>query len=56
MSRKAYQYVILADNRPLARGQNIKKMWEEARKKYPTKRLAIRYEPPEGILIAIIRI
>ena len=26
-------------------------MWGEARKKYPIRRLSIRYMPPEGILI-----
>lgn len=53
---KFYEYEILVDNKPLARGQNLKKMWGEARKKYPVRRLSIRYIPPEGILIAIVRL
>lgn len=53
---KFYEYEILVDDKPIARGQNLKKMWEAARKKYSAKRLAIRYIPPEGILIAIVRL
>jgi len=53
---KFYEYEVLVDDRVIARGQNLKRMWEEARKKYPVRRLAIRYIPPEGILIAVIRL
>ena len=54
MERKTFEYVIVVDNKPMIRGKNLKKMWEEAKQKYPNKKLAIRWEPPEGILIAII--
>lgn len=53
---KFYEYEILVDDKPIARGRNLKNMWGEARKKYPTRRLSIRYIPPEGILIAIIQL
>ncbi len=54
MERKTHEYVILADDVPVARGLNLKKMWDETKKKYPKKKLAIKYEYPPGILIAII--
>ena len=53
---KFYEYEVLVDDKPIARGQNLKKMWEEAKKKYPRKKLAIKYEYPPGILIAIIQL
>ena len=56
MEVKTYEYVILVDNEPVARGKNLKKMIEEVEKKHPKKKIAIRYEYPPGILIAIIRL
>jgi hypothetical protein len=56
MEVKTYDYVILMDDKPVARGKNLKKMWEEAKKKYPRRKLAIKYEYPPGILIAVIQL
>lgn len=53
---KFYEYEVLVDDRPITRGQNLKKMLDETEKKYPKKKISIRYIPPEGILIAIIRV
>ena len=53
---KFFEYEILVNDRAFSKGRNLKKMWEEARKKYPTRKLSIRYIPPEGILIAVIRL
>jgi hypothetical protein len=56
MKIKTYEYVILVDDKTVARGKDLKKMWEKAKKKYPRKKLAIKYEYPPGTLIAIIRL
>jgi len=56
MEVKTYEYVILVDDKAVARGKNLKKMIDEVEKKYPKKKIAIRYEYPPGILIAIIRV
>lgn len=53
---KFYEYEILVNDRPMARGQNLKKMLDEIEKKYPKKKISIRYIPPEGILIAVVRL
>ena len=49
-------YVVLADKKPVCKGKNLKKMVAEARKKYPRKKISIRYEYPEEILVAIIQL
>jgi len=54
MELKTHEYLILVDDKVISRGKNLKQMWEEAKKKYPLKRLSIKYEYPPGILIAII--
>ena len=53
---KFYEYEILIDDRSVARGRNLKIMLEEVERKYPKKKISIRYIPPEGILIAIVRL
>jgi len=53
---KFYEYEILVGDKAVARGRNLKLMLEEAEKKYPKKKISIRYIPPEGILIAILRL
>ena len=45
-------YVVLVDKKPVCKGRRLKKMIEEARKKYPRKKISIRYEYPEEILVA----
>ncbi len=52
MEPKTHEYQILFDDKVVARGKNLKQMWEEAKKKYPLKKLSIKYEYPPGILIA----
>lgn len=56
MGKKTFEYVILVKNRPVARGKNLRKIWDEAEKVYPNEKLVIRWEPPEGILIAVFQI
>ena len=56
MERKTYEYVILIDNKSVASGKNLKKMLEKVEKKYPKKQISIRYEAPQGVLIAIIQL
>ncbi len=51
--QKTYEYVIFVDDRVFERGKNLKRMYELAKKKYPDKKISIKWEPPEGILIAI---
>jgi len=53
---KFYEYEILVDEKAIVRGRNLKIMLEEVEKKYPKKKISIRYIPPEGILIAILRL
>jgi len=53
---KTYSYVVLVEKKPVCKGKNLKKMLKEARKKYPEKKISIRYEYPEEILVAIIQI
>ncbi len=50
--RKTYEYVVMADSKVVARGKDLKRMYEEAKKKYPKKKISVKWEPPEGILIA----
>ena len=49
---KTYEYVVLVDDKPLYRGKNLEKLYNEAKKKYPGKKISVKWEPPEGILIA----
>jgi hypothetical protein len=49
---KTYSYVVLVEKKPVCRGKNLKKMLKEARRKYPKKKISIRYEYQEEILIA----
>lgn len=53
---KTYSYVVLVGKKPVFKGKNLKKMLKDARKKYPKKKISIRYEYPEEILIAIIQV
>lgn len=53
---KTYSYVVLVEKKPVCKGKNLEKMLKEARKKYPEKKISIRYEYPEEILVAIIQI
>jgi len=48
---KMYEYVVLADGKPILEGRNLKEMWKRPKEKYPDKKLSIRWEPPAGILI-----
>lgn len=50
---KTYEYVVLVDGKPLYRGKNLEKLYSEARRKHPGKKISVKWEPPEGILIAI---
>ncbi|GEM_PF-5056850 len=45
-------YVVLVDKKPVCKGKRLKRMLEEARKKYPRKKISIRYEYPEETLVA----
>lgn len=45
-------YIILADNKPVCKGKKLEKILEEARKKYPRKKITVRCEYPEEILVA----
>ena len=49
---KTYEYVVMVDSKVFARGKNLKKMYSEAKKKYPHKEISVKWEPPEGVLIA----
>jgi hypothetical protein len=51
---KTYTYVVLIEKKPVSKGKNLKKMLKDARKKFPKKKISIRYEYPEEILVAII--
>ncbi len=53
---KTYSYVVLVEKKPVYRGKNLKKMLKETRKKYPGKKISIRCEYPEEILVAIIQL
>ncbi len=53
---RTYSYVVLVDGKTVYRGKNPKRILKEAKKKYPGKKISIRYEYPEEILIAIIRL
>ncbi len=53
---KTYSYVVLVEGKTIYRGKNPKRILKEAKKKYPGKKISIRYEYPEEILIAIIRL
>jgi len=48
---KTYSYVVLVEKKPICRGKNLKKMLKEARRKYPEKKISIRYEYPKEILL-----
>ena len=50
--RKTYEYIILVEGKPVARGKNLKDMLEKVEKKFPKKKITIRYEYPPGVLIA----
>ena len=50
---KTYEYVVLVDGRPLYRGKDLERLYFEAKKKHPGKKISVKWEPPEGILIAI---
>ena len=56
MVTKTHRYVILVEDKPVARGRNLKKILDRTEKKYPNKKIIIRYEYPPGILIAVIRL
>ena len=53
---KTYSYVVLVGGKTVYRGKNLKRILKEARKKYPGKKISIRCEYPEEILVAIIQI
>ncbi len=53
---KTYSYVVLVGKKPICKGKNLKKMVQEARRKFPKKKISIRYEYPEEILIAIVQL
>ncbi len=50
---KTHMYVVPVDKKPVFKGKNLKRMVEEARKKYPRKKISIRYEYPKEILVAV---
>jgi len=52
MSIETYEYVIYAGNKPVLKGKNLKKLLEDAKAKYKSKKISISWEAPEGILIA----
>ncbi len=53
---RTYSYVVLVEGKTVYRGKNPKRILKETTKKYPGKKISIRYEYPEEILIAIIRL
>jgi hypothetical protein len=53
---RSYSYVVLIDEKAICRGKNLRKMLRDVRKKYPKKKISIRYEYPEEILVAFIQI
>ena len=53
---KAYSYVVLVEKKTVCKGKDLRKMLKEARTKYPGKKISIRYEYPEEILVAIIQL
>jgi|GEM_PF-1734110 len=52
MEKNTYEYVIYAEDKPVLKGKNLKKLLQEAKIKYKGKRIAISWNAPEGILIA----
>ncbi len=52
MSKRMYEYAIMVGGKRVLEGRNLKEMWGKAKKKYPHKKLSIRWEPPKEILIA----
>ena len=52
-SPKTYSYVVLVNGQPLYSGKNVEQLYKKAKKKHPGQRIAVKWEPPEGILIAV---
>ena len=52
MQKKTYEYVIYAEDKPVLRGKNLKKLLEAASSKYKNKKISIGWKAPEGVLIA----
>jgi len=50
--KKTYKYVILIEGKPIAKGKNLKALLKKVEKKFPKKKITIRYEYPPGVLIA----
>ena len=44
-------YVVPVDKKPVCKDKTLKKLIEEAQKKYPRKKISIRYEYPNEIHI-----
>ncbi len=50
--KDTYEYEILVDGKTVWSGMNPRKKFEEICKKYPRKKIGIKWKPPEGVLIA----
>ncbi len=49
-------FVVLVDKKAVRKGKKLRKIVQETKKKHPRKKISIRYEYPEEILIAIIQL
>lgn len=52
MNKNTYEYVIHANNKPVLKGKNLKKLFVEAKAKHKNKEISIGWNVPKGVLIA----
>lgn len=50
--KERFQYKIFVDGKLVWKGLNLKKKFDEIKKKYPKNRVSIAWESDEGVLIA----
>ena len=49
-----YEYVIKVDGKEVWRGKDLKKKFEEIRKKNPRKKISIAWESDDDLLVLIV--